>query len=82
MSWRLRWSETAVAGLQRIGWRDATRVDAAIQRLARTGEGELVRLPSDDAVTIRLRVGPYAARLTLDPFEGVACIWAVYKLQR
>ena len=81
MSWRLCWSETARAGLLRLGWRDAARVDAAIQELARTGEGHLVRLPGDHAVTVRLRVPPYAVRLTLDPLEGVAYVWAVYRIQ-
>ncbi len=80
--WRLCWSETAIASLVRLGLRDASRVDAAILRLARTGEGDLVRLPADHAVTVRLRVPPYAVRFTLDPIEGVAYVWAVYKFQR
>ena len=40
-----------------------------------------MRLPGDHAVTVRLRVPPYAVRLTLDPLEGVAYVWAVYRIQ-
>jgi hypothetical protein len=80
MSWRLRWSAAATNGLLHIGWHQAERVDAAILEFARSGKGNVVRLPTDDAVTVRLRVPPHAVRLSLDPFEGVMHVWAVYRV--
>ncbi len=82
MTWHVRWSEPAERMLLQIPWREAARVDAAVQRFARTGRGEVVRLRVDDAVTLRLRVAPYGVRLTLDRIDGVLTVWSVYRLPR
>ena len=37
------------------------------------------RLATDAAVTLRLRVGDYRVRLTLDASEGVMWVWMVYR---
>jgi hypothetical protein len=66
--------------LYAIHWREGARVDAAVLRFAETGEGDLVRLREDDAVTVRLRVPPYGARLTLDRIGGILTVWSVYRL--
>jgi hypothetical protein len=81
MSWRVEWFEPAIQSLRQIPWRDAARVDAAVQRFAATSEGDVVRLPVDDAVTLRIRVRPYAARVTLDPIDGVLHVWIVYRIR-
>lgn len=82
MSWRLVWAETAEEALRRMPWRDAARVDAALIQLAATGRGHLRRLPSDDAVTIRLTVPPYFARLIVDRRDKVFFVVAIYRLER
>jgi mRNA-degrading endonuclease RelE of RelBE toxin-antitoxin system len=82
VTWKLDWSIPARISLRKIPWHDAQRVDAAVQELARTGHGHLVRLPTDAAVTLRLRVAPYFVRMTLDPWEGVLVVWSVYRLDR
>ncbi len=81
MSWRVEWLEPAVQSLRQMPWRQAARVDAAVQRFAETGEGQVARLSTDDAVTLRLRVSPYVARLTLDPSERTLFVWIVYRLR-
>lgn len=43
MKWRVEWSYPALAALRAIPWRQAARVDAAVQRLAEHNEGELCR---------------------------------------
>ncbi len=80
MRWRICWSIPAERMLRQIPWRDGARVDAAIMRFAETGEGDVLRLRTDDAVTLRLRVAPYGVRFTLDRFEGVLTVWSIYKL--
>jgi hypothetical protein len=79
-SWRWEWSDPAIESLRRIHWLDAGRIDEAVQRLARTGEGELYRLPGDDAVTARMRIGSYGVRLTRDRRERVVRVWYVYRV--
>jgi hypothetical protein len=79
--WRVSWSHAGIWSLRQLPWRDAARVDAAVERLANRNEGEIVRLDRDDAVTLRLHVPPYFVRLTLDPIDGVLCVWAVYRLR-
>jgi hypothetical protein len=66
--------------LYAIHWREGARVDAAVQRFAEIGEGDLVRLRDDDAVTVRLRVPPYGTRITLDRIDGILTVWSVYRL--
>lgn len=66
MRWQICWSIPAERMLKQIHWREAMRVAAAVQRFAETGQGNVVRLRIDDAVTLRLRLWPYGVRLTLD----------------
>ena len=81
MSWSVCWSDGATAGLTRIPWREAARVDAAVQRYANTGVGTVVRLDNDATTTVRLRVPPYTVLLGLDPTDGVMHVRAVYRLR-
>jgi len=80
VSWELCWSIPAERSLKQIHWREATRVAAAVHRFAETGAGDIVRLRTDDAVTLRLRVWPYGVRFTLDRYGGVLTVWSVYPL--
>ena len=82
MSWRIRWVGTAQEALRRMPWHDAERVDRAVITLAATARGPTVKLPEDDAATLRLSVPPYHVRLSLDRYEGVLWVWAVYRLNR
>jgi mRNA-degrading endonuclease RelE of RelBE toxin-antitoxin system len=82
MSWRIVWTEPALRSLQSILWQDAARIDAAVIAYAETGLGDVRRLPTDDAVTVRLRLGDYRVRLTLDANEGVMWVWIVYRFVR
>jgi hypothetical protein len=59
------------------GWQ-AERVDAAVQRFARTGQGDLAR-SSDDPTGARLRVGPYVVYLTFNHAERVLWVRYVYR---
>jgi mRNA-degrading endonuclease RelE of RelBE toxin-antitoxin system len=79
MAWTIEWSAPAIVSLRRIPWRVGARVDAAVQRLARTGEGEVVQLATDTRDTVRLRVGVYFVRITFDQWQGVARVWSVYR---
>lgn len=78
MTWRIEWSHAAIAALRAIPWRQAARVDAAVQRLATTNEGELMRA-TNHPNGARLRVSPYVVYLTLERQSGVLCVWYVYR---
>lgn len=78
MSWDLAWSHAAVAALRAIPWRDAARVDAAVQQLARTQEGDLVR-DANHPTGARLRVPPYIVYLSFERDVGLLRVWYVYR---
>jgi mRNA-degrading endonuclease RelE of RelBE toxin-antitoxin system len=78
MTWRIDWSHPALAALRSIPWRDAARVDAAVQRLALLNEGEILRV-KEHPTAARLRVGPYIAYINLDRFSGTLSVWHVYR---
>lgn len=81
MNWRVEWLAPAAESLRRIPWRDAARVDAAVQQFAAAGRGEVTRLATDDAVTLRLRVPPYVARMSAVREERTLYVWIVYRLR-
>ncbi|WP_437851790.1 type II toxin-antitoxin system RelE family toxin [Sorangium sp. So ce363] len=80
MSWEVEWMPSGIISLQRIHWRDGERIDAAVQRFATTGEGDVRRVPADHAGVMRLRVGRYRVLTTLDPWDGVMRVWWVHSL--
>ncbi|WP_437686451.1 type II toxin-antitoxin system RelE family toxin [Sorangium sp. So ce176] len=80
MSWEIEWMPSGIASLQRIPWRDGERVDAAVKRYATTGEGAVYRVPADNAIIMRLRVGQYRVLATLDPWDGTMRVWWVYRV--
>lgn len=78
MTWRIEWSAVASATLRAMPWRDAARVDAAVQKLAKDQEGDLVRL-KDHPTAAKLRISPYVIYLNFDQFEGTLTVWFVYR---
>lgn len=66
MSWKLRWTEHALHDVERLDRQTRERVVAALERLAKTGHGDVKRLKSQRSEW-RLRVGKWRARLTFDP---------------
>ena len=78
MAWRIEWSHAATAALRAIPWRDAARVDAAVQRLATDQEGELVRI-KDHPTAAKLRIRQYVVYLNFNRFDGTLTIWFVYR---
>jgi len=68
------WTPAAQGALLAMPWRDA-----AVQRLAATGEGRLSRVFAHDPRALRLRVSPYAVRLLLDPESGSLIVGWVFR---
>jgi hypothetical protein len=64
--------------LRAIPWRDAARIDAAVQNLASKQEGELVRI-KDHPTAAKLRVGPHLVYLNFDQFDGTLTVWFIYR---
>lgn len=76
-SWDLKWEQGAVTMLCELPWREAARVDAAVIRLAETGEGRLEAVTGDPK-GFRLRVAPYIVRFDADPEARELRIFAVF----
>jgi hypothetical protein len=79
MNWHIEWSHPAIAALHSMPWRDAARIDAAVQRLAMSLEGDFVRV-KDHPTAARLRIPPYIAYLNFDRFAGTLSVWYVYRI--
>jgi mRNA interferase RelE/StbE len=56
---RIVWTEPAKADVRRIDRETAMRILAALDRFARTGEGDVKRLQDIEPPEFRLRVGDY-----------------------
>ena len=65
MRWRLRWAPRAEADLVAVERRIRGRILAALERLAETGRGDVVKIQGHDQEW-RLRVGDYRVRLTFE----------------
>jgi hypothetical protein len=78
--WQIEWSYGAVAALKMIPWRQAARVDAAVQCFARTGEGNIEWIGAGrDA---RLYVPPYVVKLDLNFDARLIRVWSLAKGSR
>ena len=77
MSLRPRWHPAAEQHLKDIGWHPAEFVDAAVQRYAATGRGDVERLVTREYV---LRVGPYRVWFIVE--GDVMHVLAVYGPRR
>ncbi|KYF96029.1 hypothetical protein BE20_43405 [Sorangium cellulosum] len=80
MTWIVDWTPPGLVALRSLPWTDAARIDETVERFAKTGEGDFYRLPEDDAVTLRLRVGSYRVRMTRDVRGHVLRVWWVYRV--
>lgn len=60
-------------------WRDAAKVDAAVQEFARTGRGDVARVYTNDPRSLRLKVSPYLVRMYLDPVSLTLTVNVVFR---
>ena len=72
------WTPAALWALRSFPWNEAERIDAAVQRFARKGEGRVARIEGS-AIRLRLYVPPYVARLNLDRNSGVLVVAWVFR---
>ena len=77
--WNLAWSSQAEADLRTIHWDTAGRIDAALMRLAETGEGTLRKFVIHDRVWSALMLWPYAALVTRDKEARTILVWRVIR---
>lgn len=77
-AWQLSWSIVAERALLAIPWRDAARVDAALIRFAKTGDGDFERIPNDPTGAW-LRVGSYRARIVMDRRDRLISVLYVWR---
>lgn len=77
--WSLAWSSQAEADFRNIHWDTAGRIDAALMRLAETGEGTLRKVVLQDRVWSALLLWPYAALVTRDKAGRTIVVWRVVR---
>lgn len=77
MTFEIRWRPRALRDLERLDRRVQRRVVVAIERLARTGEGDVKRLQGLTPPEYRLRVGDWRIRFGRDDAEQVLYILRV-----
>ncbi len=63
--WQVRWRNRAESDLMRLPRQGRERVLTAIERLAETGQGDVLKLQGEESEW-RLRVGAWRVRLTID----------------
>ena len=71
MSWQVRWQSTARRDLSRLDPQIQDRVIVAVQRLATTGEGDVLRLRGVQPPEWRLRVGQWRVRFRRNTAEQI-----------
>ncbi len=69
------WTPRALHDFYRLPWRRASDVDAAVQELARSGDGDLRLVPNDTRAPLRLHVSSHVVSLSLS--EGTLYVWGV-----
>ena len=74
------WTPAAEWALRAMPWRDAARVDAAVQEFARSGKGEVTRVYVNDPKSLRLKVSSYLVRMYLDPENLTLEVILVFRL--
>ncbi|HYO46531.1 MAG TPA: type II toxin-antitoxin system RelE/ParE family toxin [Gemmatimonadota bacterium] len=65
-AFQVRWMPRAIKDLKRLPKRDSRRVMDAVERFARTNDGDVQQLTDVDPPEHRLRVGDYRVRFNLD----------------
>ena len=74
---QLRWKPRAIKDLKRLSSRDRDRVVEAVERYARSSEGDVQKLRGTDPPEQRLRIGDYRVRFHLDTAGRVMTILRV-----
>lgn len=67
MSSEIRWARRAIKDLRRLSPDARNRTAAALERFARTGAGDVVRLTDVSPPEWRLRIGDVRVRFERDP---------------
>jgi mRNA-degrading endonuclease RelE of RelBE toxin-antitoxin system len=76
-AFQIRWKPRAMKDLKRLSRRDRDRVVEAVERYARSSEGDVQKLRGTDPPEQRLRVGDYRVRFHLDTTGKVMTILRV-----
>lgn len=79
--WLITWAYSGRWALERLHWRDAAMVDAAVQRYAATGTGAVERVPGA-STGLLLRVDGYLVRVSLDLRARTIVVWWVMQARR
>ncbi len=80
-SWEIVWSYPAAWMLRAIPWRQAARVDAAVQRFAQTGAGDIERI-GESMRFLRLHVLPFMLHLEVNADEGILRVWSLSRSRK
>jgi|HubBroStandDraft_4_1064222.scaffolds.fasta_scaffold2704047_1 hypothetical protein len=78
MKLEIVWSYPALYDLRSIHWLHGADVDAAIMRLAATGQGNIVQVPDQPSLRI-LRVRRYRALVRADFRAGTLFVVRIYR---
>lgn len=79
--WRVAWHHAPKAYLLRIDMREAARVDGAVLRFARTGEGDVEWIEGSRS-DFRLYVPPYVVTFEIFEEERVLKVWGLNRALR
>jgi len=75
--WNLEWTSRALKDVRKLDPSHRGRIVAALERYARSGEGDIVQLSGIDPPEHRLRVGDWRIRFQRDPTRTVLLILRV-----
>lgn len=73
------WTPAAVWALRNMPWREAARIDAAVQEFARSGAGTVTRVYPTDPRSLRLKVSTWFVRMYLDPESMTMTVIVVFR---
>jgi mRNA-degrading endonuclease RelE of RelBE toxin-antitoxin system len=79
MIWGLVWTPRALKDLRKLDPPVQARIVEAVERYARTGIGDVVRLTDVDPPEHRLRVGDWRVRFRRDPAQAILIILRVLR---
>jgi len=77
MSWRIVWTPRALKDLRKLDRQNQARVVAGLDRLASSGEGDVVQLTDVSPPEWRLRVGDWRLRFQKNPGAAAMIILRV-----
>lgn len=77
MTYRIEWRPRALKDAEKLDHKTRERVIAALERLAKTGHGDVTKLKDVNPPEYRLRVGDWRVRYGLDPAARVLTVLRV-----